>query len=224
MPAARAGLRSGDRIVGVDGTPVQTWSELTRRVSASPGRPVTFVIERGGARREIAITPESTKTADLETGAERTEGRIGALPVDISHREPVGFVESIALGWSQTWAMAGQVGGFLKRLVAGELSVRQLGGPVAITTASVSAARSGWASLFQLIAFLSINVAVLNMLPIPILDGGQIVLNVVESVKGSPFSMRTREFILRFGLAAMALLFLIVMYNDLTGLLGRLFD
>jgi regulator of sigma E protease len=88
----------------------------------------------------------------------------------------------------------------------------------------VSAARSGWASLLQLIAFLSINVAVLNMLPIPILDGGQIVLNVAETVKGSPFSMRTREFILRFGLAAMALLFLIVMYNDLTGLLGRLFD
>jgi regulator of sigma E protease len=224
MPAARAGLRSGDRIVGVDGSPVQTWSELTRRVSASPGRPVTFVIERGGARRELAITPESTKTADFETGAERTEGRIGALPVDISHRESVGVGEAIAFGWSQTWAMAGQVGGFLKRLVAGELSVRQLGGPVAITTASVSAARSGWASLLQLIAFLSINVAVLNMLPIPILDGGQIVLNVAETVKGSPFSMRTREFILRFGLAAMALLFLIVMYNDLTGLLGRLFD
>ncbi|HYD54744.1 MAG TPA: site-2 protease family protein, partial [Gemmatimonadaceae bacterium] len=88
---------------------------------------------------------------------------------------------------------------------------------------SVTAARNGVAELFMLIAFLSVNVAVLNMLPIPILDGGQIVLNLVESAKGSPFSMRTREYILRFGLAAIALLFVVVMFNDLTGLLGRLF-
>ena len=94
------------------------------------------------------------------------------------------------------------------------MSVRQLGGPIAITRASVSAARNGIDEFFYLIALLSINVAVLNLLPIPILDGGQILINMLESAKGSPFSMRTREYILRFGLLAIALLFAIVMYND----------
>jgi regulator of sigma E protease len=108
--------------------------------------------------------------------------------------------------------------------------VRQLGGPSAITRAAVDAARSGIDVLFQLIALLSINVAVLNLLPIPILDGGQILINVLESAKGSPFSMKSREYILRFGLFAIALLFAIVMYNDtrpafvkMFGWLGKLF-
>jgi regulator of sigma E protease len=87
---------------------------------------------------------------------------------------------------------------------------------------SVEAAKSGLESLFSLIALLSINVAVLNLLPIPILDGGQIVINVLESVKGRPFSLRTREYILRFGLLAIALLFVVVMYNDTRGWIGKL--
>jgi regulator of sigma E protease len=85
---------------------------------------------------------------------------------------------------------------------------------VGITQMSVEAARSGLESLFSLIALLSINVAILNLLPIPILDGGQILINVLESAKGKPFSLRTREYILRFGLLAIALLFVVVMYND----------
>jgi regulator of sigma E protease len=108
--------------------------------------------------------------------------------------------------------------------------MKELGGPIAITRVAVSQARKGWDDLFALIALLSINVAVLNLLPIPILDGGQILINVLESAKGSPFSMRTREYILRFGLFAIALLFAIVMYNDtragfakLFGWIGRLF-
>jgi regulator of sigma E protease len=82
----------------------------------------------------------------------------------------------------------------------------------------VAAAKSGWDNVFYLLAFLSINVAVLNLLPIPILDGGQIVLNIVESAKGSAFSLRTREYILRAGLVAIALLFALVMFNDIKGL------
>ena len=120
--------------------------------------------------------------------------------------------------------MASSVGGFLKALVVGRVSLKQLGGPIAIGRASVNAARSGWEDLFYLIALLSVNVAVLNMLPIPILDGGQILINVIESAKGSPFSLRTREYILRFGLAAIALLFIVVMFNDTRGGFSRLFS
>jgi regulator of sigma E protease len=119
--------------------------------------------------------------------------------------------------------MAGTIVGFVHGLIVGRVSVKQLGGPIAITRASVSAARSGFEDLFSLIALLSINVAVLNLFPIPILDGGQILITIAESVKGRPFSLRTREYIQRFGLVAIALLFLIVMYNDTRAGFLRLF-
>jgi regulator of sigma E protease len=104
--------------------------------------------------------------------------------------------------------------GTVRDLVTRKVSVDQLGGPIAITRASVQAARSGLESLFYLIALLSINVAILNLLPIPILDGGQILINVLESARGHPFSLRTREYILRGGLLVILLLFVLVMFND----------
>ena len=113
--------------------------------------------------------------------------------------------------------MGGAIVDIVKKLVTRKISVSQLSGPVGITRMSVEAARSGLESLLTLIALLSVNVAILNMLPIPILDGGQILINILESAKGKPFSLRTREYILRFGLLAIALLFVVVMYNDTHG-------
>jgi len=120
--------------------------------------------------------------------------------------------------------MGGAIVNIVKDLITRRLSVRQLSGPVGITKMSVEAARSGLESLFMLIALLSVNVAILNLLPIPVLDGGQILINVLESAKGRPFSLRTREYILRFGLLAIALLFVVVMYNDTRGWFVRLAD
>jgi len=114
--------------------------------------------------------------------------------------------------------------------VSGQASVRDMGGPIAITQASVEAAKGGAVKLFGLLAFLSVNLAVMNLLPIPILDGGQIVMSVAESIKGRPFSMRTKENFARVGLLAIALLFVVVMFNDVRriagsamGLLSRIF-
>jgi regulator of sigma E protease len=223
-PAARAGLRGGDSVVAVDGTPVQTWPQLVGWVSGAPGRDVELEVARGSDRVKLRVRPESTQTGDPATGRQRTVGRIGAAARDVSRREPVGIGEAIAAGWRATWFDAGRIVMVVKGLLTREISVRQLGGPIAITQASVSAARGGLEQLFYLIAFLSINVAVLNMLPIPILDGGQILINVIESAKGSPFSLRTREYILRFGLVAIALLFALVMFNDLQAAASRLFQ
>jgi regulator of sigma E protease len=99
--------------------------------------------------------------------------------------------------------------------------VDQLGGPIAITRASVQAARSGMENLWYLIALLSVNVAVLNLLPIPILDGGQILINILETARGTPFTLRTREYILRGGLFFILILFAFVMFNDVKALLIR---
>jgi regulator of sigma E protease len=192
-------------------------------VNASTEKPLRFDVVRGGETRTLTITPKATKVQTAE-GADSVTGKVGVGVKDISRREPIGIGTAIAAGTRQSFSMAGDVAGFLKKLVVGDVSVRQLGGPIAITRASVSAARSGLESLFFLIALLSINVAVLNLLPIPILDGGQILLNIIESAKGSPFSMRTREYILRFGLAAIALLFVVVMFNDTRDGFSKLFS
>jgi regulator of sigma E protease len=182
-------------------------------VNASPDKPLRFDVMRAGQAVALTITPKPTKVPTAD-GKDSVAGKIGVAVRDISRTEDIGLGSAFALGSRQTWSMATDVAGFLKKLVVGDVSVRQLGGPIAITRASVSAARSGVETLFYLIALLSVNVAVLNLLPIPILDGGQILLNIIESAKGSPFSLRTREYILRFGLAAIALLFVVVMFND----------
>jgi regulator of sigma E protease len=222
--AAQAGFARGDSIVAVDGMPVRSWTDMVDRVGASANKPVTFVVRRGAAVETLVVTPKPLEEPDPVTGANRTVGKIGAVARDPGRTESLGVGEAVAAGNRVTWAMAGSVVGFLRDLIVGRVSVKQLGGPIAITKASVSAAQTGIEELFYLIALLSINVAILNLLPIPILDGGQILINVVESAKGSPFSVRTREYILRFGLLAIALLFAIVMYNDTRGGITKLFE
>jgi regulator of sigma E protease len=221
--AEAGGMRSGDSVVAIDGLPIRLWTELSARVNASAERPLRFDVIRGGQPVALTITPKATKQVTAE-GKDSTAGKIGAQVRIDSRTEDVGIGTAIATGTRQSWSMATEVAGFLKKLVVGEVSVKQLGGPIAITRASVTAARSGLENLFYLIALLSINVAVLNLLPIPILDGGQIILNVIESAKGSPFSLKTREYILRVGLAAIALLFVVVMFNDTREGFAKLFS
>jgi len=144
-------------------------------------------------------------------------GRIMAVPRDVTAREELGPGEAVAVGARQTVNMGGAVLRALKGFVTREVSVSQLGGPIAIARASTAAARSGVADFFTLLAFLSINIAIFNLLPVPILDGGQVLLNIAEAAKGSPFSERTREGIMRFGLLLIALIFVVAMFND-TGL------
>jgi regulator of sigma E protease len=183
------------------------------------GRDVALTVSRPGmaAPLSLVVRPDSEPALDPNTGGERTVGRIMAIPRDATAREPLTLGESVQAGSRQTWAMAGAVVTALRGLVTREVSVRQLGGPIAIVRASTAAARNGVAEFFTLLAFLSVNVAVFNLLPVPILDGGQVLLNIAEAAKGSPFSDRTREAILRFGLVLIGLLFFVAMFND-TGL------
>lgn len=223
-PAAMAGMRRGDTVVAVGGAPVFSWTQVVERVSSSPGKPVEIVLGRPGGRLTVTVTPRPTDEPDLDAGTTRKVGKIGVAPRDISTREQIGPLTAVAAGGRMSFVMAHDVVSVVRGLFAGRVSVGQLGGPIRITQASVQAARNGFVELFGLIAFLSINVAILNLFPIPILDGGQIVINIVEAVKGSPLSLRSREYLLRFGLVAIALLFLAVMYNDTREWIARLFS
>jgi regulator of sigma E protease len=220
-PAQRAGLQRGDSIVGVNGAAVKTWADVVDSISASPGRAITLdVVRHGSERVRLAMTPESVQDADPITGEPVRVGRIGAGPQQRAMRERVGPLEAVAAGWNSTWVMTGMVFKVVGGLVTGRVSVNQLGGPIAIASSSVQAARGGLETLFRLIAFISVNLAVLNLLPIPILDGGQMLIVVAESIKGRPFSLRARERIARVGIVAIGLLFVLVMFNDLKRLLG----
>ena len=220
-PAARAGLRARDSVVAIGGQPLRRWSELQERVGASAGTSIPFQVMRDGQLVSLTLRPESTVVKDPVTKESRTIGKIGAVGADVTAREPMSLGSSLTTGARQTWMTATKIVDVVKGLLTGGVSPRQLGGPIAITRASVAAAQSGLESLFMLIALLSVNVAVLNLLPIPILDGGQILLNVAESAKGSPFSSRTREYILRFGLVAILLIFALSTFNDVKDSLSR---
>lgn len=212
--ASKAGFLPGDSIVAVDGQPVNSWSDMVVQVANAANRSIVFEVSRKAGRTALTVTPRPMESTHPVTGELAQVGKIGAYPLDITVREPVSVTEAITLGARATWFMGTSIIGTVRDLITRKVSVDQLGGPIAITRASVQAARSGGESLFYLIALLSVNVAILNLLPIPILDGGQILINVMESARGRAFSMRTREYILRGGLLVILLLFVLVMFND----------
>jgi regulator of sigma E protease len=220
-PADRAGIRTGDSLVSVGGQPVDGWASAVEQIRGSPGRPLPIEVMRNGERLTITVVPDSAHQRD-DNGREVLTGRIGVGNRVDNRREPVSLGAAIASGWEATWDMAGSVIDVLHRLVTRRLSTDQLGGPIAIARASGEAAAGGFAQLLQLTAFLSINVAIFNLLPIPILDGGQILINLLQAVKGSPFSLRSREYMMRFGLAMIALIFALAMFNDLRRVAGDL--
>jgi regulator of sigma E protease len=219
-PAALAGLKVGDSVVAVNGAPLKTWGDFRTVLSSSANRPITVDIVRKGERQQLTVTPVAEQDTDRVSGAVRTVGRIGVLPAGI--RVPMSLGAATVEGTRATIDMAGMIFGALKKLFTGNVPLRTLGGPVAIAGASVEAAQSGSEEVWILVALLSINVAVFNLLPVPILDGGQILINILEAIKGRAFSRRTREYILRAGLLAIGALFVFVMFNDITRLVMRI--
>lgn len=214
-PAAAAGVRSGDLIVGVGGEKVHAWEDVIDRVSPVTAGTITLDIQRGAERLSLSMLTQAIDSPDPATGQSRRVGRIGIAVKDSVGREPLSIGQSVASGANATWAMATNVAGVLKGLVSGQVSAKNLGGPIQIARTSVQAARRGAETLWSLIAFLSLNIAILNLVPIPVLDGGQILLVVAEAVKGSAFSGRAREAFARVGVLAVLALILLVTFNDI---------
>ncbi len=222
-PGALAGLTKGDSVVAVNGRTVRTWTEVVERVGPVTSGTLTFRVVRDGVARDVTVAPRAERAPDPVTGAPRTVGRVGMLPRPVEARDRLPFGEALVEGGRETWRTATSVVRVLGGLFGGDVAVSNLGGPIAIARTSVQAARLGFEPFLRLIAFLSVNIAVLNLLPVPVLDGGQVLINLLEAAKGSAFSLRTREYILRAGLAAVAMLFVTVMWNDLARLAGDLF-
>ena len=170
---------------------------------------------RGAARVHVSVVPLLSDAQDEVTGDSVKVARIGAAPRVLREH---GLGTAIVAGAREPWRTGENVVRFVGGFFSGKVSVRNVGGPIAIARVSFQAGKSGWIDLLGLLALLSVNVAILNLLPIPMLDGGQILMRVAERIKGSEFSVGTQEVIMKFGLAAIVLLFALAMFNDISGL------
>lgn len=220
-PAAAAGLAGGDRIVAINGKPIHTWEDVLDRVAPITSGTLTFEVERKGTRLSKTVSPMAAEVVDPATGVKRTVGRVGIQVRDTTAHDDVGVLEAMSNGGIATWRIAKSVFDVLGGLTTGTVSRNDLGGPIAIARVSVQAARNGAEMLWTLIAVLSLNIAILNLVPIPVLDGGQILLVIAEAVKGSAFSGRTREAFARVGVFAVLALILLVTYNDIRSVFTR---
>ncbi len=217
--AEQAGLRSGDRILALNGTPVVEWEQLAKTIHGSPGKPVRLTVERDGQRFEVEATPRPTKQ---QTAAGEEEiGLIGIGPAPESHYQRLNPVAALVDGVKETARLSVViVQGFVK-LIQGSISPKTIGGPILITQIAGEVVRRGTVQLLSFTAFLSINLAILNLLPIPVLDGGHLLFSLIEWLRGKPISLRKREIAQQVGLALLVGLMIFAFYNDIFRLLGR---
>ncbi|HEX2092856.1 MAG TPA: RIP metalloprotease RseP [Longimicrobiaceae bacterium] len=214
-PAARAGIRAGDRVISAAGKPVRTWQEFEATIRAHPGKPLPVVLERGGQRISVTVVPEAER--ELNEEMKRVPvGKIGVQPPQPEViRRSIGPAEAVTRAASQTWESAEQIVVVLGRLVTGAESMRSLGGPLAIGQLSGETARLGPGAFLSFMALFSINLAVFNLLPIPILDGGHLLFILIEAVRGRPLSLEQRIRLSHVGMIFVVGLMVWAITNDL---------
>ncbi len=216
-PAAEAGIRPGDRIVAAGSEPVATWPELVTVVQAHPNEPLELVIERAGERTAVRVVPEDTVQPAVAGREARVIGIIGAYP---HTRERAGVLGAAAYGFTRTGEVIALILGFLEDLFTGEASPRSLGGPILIGQLSGQVARMGAQAFLNFMALFSVNLAVLNLLPIPVLDGGHLVFLAVEAVRGRALSFEQRVRFTQVGFVIVLAIMVWALANDFLRLFG----
>ncbi len=218
--AERAGLLAGDQVLAVDGQPIRRARELIERVRSSPGRPLMLAVQRGADEITIKVTPVSQSAGDGSQAA--TRGRIGAVLQDRVRTEFVRFgpVEGLVEGVSRTWEMSEFSLRMIGRMLTGELSVRNLSGPVTIADLAGHTARRGVAEYLGFLALISISLGVLNLLPIPVLDGGHLVYYALEAIRRRPLSEGFMRLSQKAGMVLVVMLMAVALYNDFARLFG----
>ena len=221
-PAKRAGVESGDRVIAIDGQTIANWPELARTIRGSAGRQLTLEIQRGERVISIPVVPEITKDEKGEGAA-----RIGITMRDnpemrerlfVTVRYPV--VTALQRALVQTWETSILSLRMMGRLLVGELSVKNISGPVTIADYAGQSARMGSDHYLRFLALISISLGVLNLLPIPVLDGGHLMYYLAEVIKGGPLSERVMEIGQQVGMFLLALLMALAFYNDINRLLS----
>ena len=214
MPAELAGMLPGDRIKKIDDNDIQTWEELTTIVKAKPDAEIKLVIERDGAIMNKLVT--STTSIIPTKGGMDTVGVLGIYPELIY--TSITLNEAVSIGWSRTIGSFVMIIESLRMLGSGEASVKDFGGPIMIAQLAGQTAEAGFVPFLTFMALLSVNLAFLNILPIPGLDGGHIFIHLVEFAIRKPLTLKTRIVIQQIGMAFLLLLMVTIIFQDITRL------
>lgn len=219
-PAAMAGMKKGDLILAVDSKPVNTWDELAKAIRKHTSTPLTLLIQRNGKKLMITLKPkiEKIKTLLGDEIERPVIGIVAAGEVKIEHLSPWGACWE---GLKQTWFTSKLTILTIKNLILGKLSFKMLAGPVGIVQLTTKEAQAGLAALFSFAALISINLGIINLLPIPVLDGGHLFFYGIEAIRRRPLSVKTMEITQRVGIAILVLLMLIVTYNDILRIIAH---
>jgi regulator of sigma E protease len=223
FPAAAAGLAIGDRVLDVEGQPIDDYVKFVDVIRARPGEATRVAVLRDGKRLEFTLVPKS----EIEEG--RTVGKIGlgaalgdggGFPEQMKTVERYGPFAAIAPSVRETWEKSALTVRFLWRMVTGDVSTKNISGPINIAQYAGLTATEGFSYYLGFLALVSISLGVLNLLPVPVLDGGQVAFQLVEMAKGSPLSMRAQVLGQKVGIAMLVLLMGFAFYNDLSRLFG----
>jgi regulator of sigma E protease len=213
-PAASAGLQPDDKVLAVNGTPVKEWSELSQLIQDSGGKPIQLTVLRGDRTFTVELTPQVKETQTI-LGENVRRPLIGIVASNRVIVEKINPFEAGYYAFTQTIGMIKLTFVILGKLVVGAISPRTLAGPIGIAQMSGEVAKAGPLAFLSFLALLSINLGILNFLPIPILDGGHLLFFFIEGIRGKPLSLRKRELAQQVGLFLLIALMVFVFYNDI---------
>lgn len=217
-PAAEIGILPGDVITAIDGQPIVQWTEMVELIRAKPNMAVQLEWIRNGQQMTAIVVPDAYSVENPESGETEDIGRIGVTK-EYSRSKPAGLFDSLQMATAQVADVGGRILMFVKQLVTGDVSTKMVGGPIFIAQLAGETARQGPESLFNFIAFLSLNLAILNLLPIPALDGGQLLILGVEGIIRRPLSLKQRMVWQQLGMAILACIMVFVIVNDISRVL-----
>lgn len=213
-PAAEAGLQPEDMVTALDGKPMWFGDELNEHIKERPETPLLLTVQRGDRLFETTLTPR-VMTRELPGGGVTTKPMIGVSYGFVPVQRDVSATEAPALAWKKFTALTGKIVRGIRDLLTGTVSTKEIGGPILIAQVVAESAKHGLATVLQMAAFLSVNLGLINLLPIPVLDGGHILFYGVESVTGRPVGHRLQAVTTRIGLFLLLLLMALAIYNDI---------
>ncbi len=219
QPAALAGVQGGDRVLAINGQPVEHWGEVASAVQGSKGQPIQFLLDRRGRQVSLAVRPQAQEVKDI-FGEERQVFRVGIKASGETIVKPVRVFEAVGMALNRTYLAGEIIVVSVVKLAQRKVSADTLGGPILIAQVAGEAARQGIPPLMDLAALLSVNLAVLNLLPIPALDGGHLFFFLVEAITRRPVSISVREKAQQVGVALLIMLMAFIFYNDIARLVA----
>lgn len=217
-PAQAAGVQLGDRLLALDDQVLDDWQQVVDWVRQRPGESATLRLDRGGRQVELPLTLAERGEEQARSGYLGVGVKGGEWPADMLHEVSYGPVEAVLEGMRRTWGMTVLTLDSLKKMLFGELSVKNLSGPITIAKVAGASAQSGVADFLNFLAYLSISLGVLNLLPIPVLDGGHLLFYLVEWVRGRPLSERVQGWGIQIGISLVLGVMLLALVNDLSRL------